>query len=125
MLLWAATLFTIKMKSDVDKELINLSKFKLKRLLQNNCSRKLLCVEGSFTDQDGPAVILFEKKIFPSEEEAIQTTICNQDTKLKKTFENDIYGSYECFPIQEHNGETNDDFFSEIEHIILLVLFQV
>ncbi|XP_015517190.1 m7GpppX diphosphatase [Neodiprion pinetum] len=89
-------------KYSVHESLKDLSKFQLKRVLNNNAQKKLLCVEGTFADHDGAAIVLLEKKAFV--EEKLDEHLFNESSKLSKEFENDVYGNYNCFPSIEHNS---------------------
>ncbi|PSN57773.1 m7GpppX diphosphatase [Blattella germanica] len=79
----------------------NFGAFKRKRILSDNSQRKIICVEGSFSDKQGTAIVLLEKK--PFSDEVLQNTLTS-DSTLNKEFSNDIYGFYECFPNVKYNG---------------------
>jgi dihydroxyacid dehydratase/phosphogluconate dehydratase len=78
------------------------SEFQQKRILSDNSQRKTICIEGSFNNREGKAIVFLEKK--PFNEEILKNTL-NSDCVLKKEFSNDIYGFYECFPSVKYNGE--------------------
>lgn len=89
--------------NSVHESLKDLSKFELKRILQNNAQKKLICVEGKFKDHEGSAIVLLEKKAFV--EEGLDEYLFNETSKLVKEFENDLYGNYNCFPSPKFNSE--------------------
>jgi hypothetical protein len=78
------------------------SEFQQKRILSDNSQRKTICIEGSFYNREGTAIVLLEKK--PFNEEILENTLDSNCT-LRKEFSNDIYGFYECFPSVKYNGE--------------------
>ena len=90
--------------SDIHENEISLASFEIKRVLQNNCLRKQVCVEGAFKEYKGTTVILLEKQNFATDEESLKRDIFNKDTVLRKLYSNNIYGNYECFPTKDHNG---------------------
>lgn len=90
--------------TSVHKSTINLSNFQMKRLLNVNSTRKQVIVEGNFTGHDNSAIVIFEKKCFPTEEIFLNRGFFNEGTIVRKNFHNGIYGNYECFPTREHNG---------------------
>lgn len=90
--------------SDIHENEISLSSFEIKRVLQNNCLRKQVCVEGAFKEYKGSTVILLEKQNFATDEESLKRDIFNKDTTLRKLYSNNIYGNYECFPTKDCNG---------------------
>ncbi|XP_003693320.1 m7GpppX diphosphatase [Apis florea] len=77
--------------------------FNIKRILQNNCMRKQICIEGVFKGFEDSAVIILEKQNFSDDEQSI-TELFNKDTVFHKLYNNDIYGNYECFPLKKFNG---------------------
>lgn len=85
---------------------LNLSAFQVTKVLQNNCSRKLICLEGKFEDREGPAVILLEQKSFPYDTAVLKENFFDAKTIFRKYFSNDIYGKYNCFPAGECNGKS-------------------
>jgi hypothetical protein len=99
----------IKVQSDVQENSENIhtvlkdfSEFQQKRILSDNSQRKTICIEGSFNNREGTAIVLLEKK--PFNEEILKNTLDSNCT-LQKEFSNDIYGFYECFPSVKYNGE--------------------
>ncbi|XP_012278958.1 m7GpppX diphosphatase [Orussus abietinus] len=87
----------------VHETLKNLSTFRVKRILSNNTQKKVMCVEGTFENRKGPAIVLFERKSFPNDEIFLKT-LFNEETPLHKEFRNDVYGKYECFLTEKYNG---------------------
>ncbi|XP_008474762.1 m7GpppX diphosphatase isoform X1 [Diaphorina citri] len=87
--------------SDNGISLENLSKFVVKRVLSDSPDRKLIFVEGSLEGQEGAAVLILEKKAF---DEKTVRALCSEDSVLVKSFVNDLYSTYECFPNTKGNG---------------------
>ncbi|KZC07267.1 PREDICTED: m7GpppX diphosphatase [Dufourea novaeangliae] len=83
---------------------ICLSNFEIKKILQNNCSRKQVCVHGAFKGHEGSSIVLLEKQEFSDNPQSLQTELFTKDTSIQKLYSNDIYGNYECFPLKEYNG---------------------
>ncbi|XP_014478992.1 PREDICTED: m7GpppX diphosphatase [Dinoponera quadriceps] len=82
----------------------NLSGFKMTRVLQNNCARKLICVEGTFEDRADPAIVLLEQKSFPNDEMFLKKGFFSEKATYQKNCANDVYENYDCFPAQEYNS---------------------
>lgn len=80
----------------------DLSKFIFKRVLSDSSHRKSICVEGEFADKEGSTVLLLEKQAFTEEN---VKHLCSEESTLKKTFVNDVYGSYEILPKTDLNGK--------------------
>lgn len=80
----------------------NLSSFVVKRILSDNPDRKIVFVEGSFTDRDGSAVLILEKTAFA--EKGVKA-LCSPDSTLSNTFANDVYTKYDCFVNSKLNGK--------------------
>jgi hypothetical protein len=98
-----------KVQSDLEKNgenihtiLKDFSEFRQKRILSDNSQRKTVCIEGTFNNREGTAIVLLEKK--PFNEESLKNTL-DSNCVLHKEFSNDIYGFYECFPNVKYNGE--------------------
>ncbi|EFN79752.1 m7GpppX diphosphatase [Harpegnathos saltator] len=85
-------------------ERTDLSDFNVTRVLQNNCARKLICVEGTFKDRADPAIVLLEQKSFPSDKVSLKKGFFSEKTIYQKNCANDIYGNYDCFPAEEYNS---------------------
>lgn len=98
----------IKKKNTTEKdgvcERTNLSSFVVTRVLQNNCSRKLICVEGIFEDREDPAIVLLEQKSFPNDKVFLKKGFFSEKTIYQKNCANDVYGNYDCFPAEEYNS---------------------
>lgn len=90
--------------TSIHKGNINLSNFQMKRLLNVNSTRKQVIIEGNFAGHDSSAIVIFEKKCFPTEEIFLNRGFLNEGTIVRQNFRNGIYGNYECFPTREHNG---------------------
>lgn len=84
---------------------INLSTFEMKRILQNNNTRKQIYIEGTFKGSESPAILSLEKTTFPTDELFLKQGFFNEDTTIQKVYSNHIYGNYRCFPIKEYNGK--------------------
>lgn len=87
--------------SDKHKSISDLSNFVFKRVLSDFGQRKTICIEGSFSDREGKAVLWLEKT--PFSEEIVKQLSTNKST-LKKEFINDVYGSYACQIDPDLNG---------------------
>ncbi|KOC69177.1 m7GpppX diphosphatase [Habropoda laboriosa] len=94
---------TLKNANSMHETEVCASEFNVKRVLQNNCTRKQICIEGSFKGREGSAVIVLEKQNF-SDDDQFLNEFFNKDTVLQKLYSNDVYGNYECFPVKKHNG---------------------
>lgn len=78
---------------------VNFSKFILKRVLNNNSNRKMICVLGHFQDLSNTdlALIILEKKSFTEADvQCEETGIFSNQSCFKKEFINDIYGNFDC-----------------------------
>lgn len=91
-------------ENDTSETELDLSGFKVARILQNNSARKLICLEGTFEDREGPAVVLLEQRSFPYDKVVLEEDFFDRKTTFRKTFTNDIYRNYDCIPTQEHNS---------------------
>lgn len=91
-------------ENDASEAELDLSGFKVTRVLQNNCARKLICMEGTFEDREGPAVVLLEQRSFPYDKVVLEKDFFDGKTTYRKTFTNDVYRNYNCFPTKEQNG---------------------
>ncbi|XKL63577.1 hypothetical protein PGB90_005941 [Kerria lacca] len=93
----------------------DLSNFICERVLSESSQRKLITVEGKFKDKEGLSILVLEKKAFTEENVRL---LCGNKSSLKKEFINDIYGSYEFFPVAELNGiKTTIIYPATEEHI--------
>ncbi|XP_018324631.1 m7GpppX diphosphatase [Agrilus planipennis] len=90
--------------NNIHQKLKNLSDFKVDKILHNNTSRKTVCVQGSFKELDGPAIVLLEKTAFQEEHVTNESGLFSEKGVLAKTFDNDIYGNYDFFPAIELNS---------------------
>ncbi|KAL6260141.1 hypothetical protein P5V15_007676 [Pogonomyrmex californicus] len=91
-------------ENDVNESELDLSGFKVTRVLQNNCVRKLICMEGTFEDREGPAIVLLEQRSFPDDKVVLEKDYFDGKTIFRKTLTNDVYRTYNCIPSEEHNG---------------------
>ncbi|XP_068624394.1 m7GpppX diphosphatase [Battus philenor] len=73
------------------------------KILNNNTNRKTVCIQGTYRDKSGVALVILEKNAF-KEEELDDKGYFSVDTKLRTFFQNDIYGNFECFPRSDLNG---------------------
>lgn len=94
-------------KDNIHTALADLSDFKLDKILHNNTNRKHICLQGSFENCDGPALVILEKTAFAEDNFINESEYFTVKSKLKKIFHNDIYGNYECFPKLELNCKSN------------------
>lgn len=107
-------------ENDTTREVeLNLSNFKVTRVLQNNCVRKSICIEGTFEDREGSAVVLLEQKSFPHDKLILEKGYFDGKTMFRKHFTNDIYRNYDCFPTEEYNSTSICRFFSCITVLII------
>ncbi|XP_034185636.1 decapping enzyme, scavenger [Osmia lignaria lignaria] len=82
---------------------VTLPAFDLTKVLQTNCMRKQIWVQGTFEGYDGPAIITLEKQNFVDDEKALKEFF-SKDTAFQKLYSNTIYGNYECFPAKKYTG---------------------
>ncbi|KAK4872364.1 hypothetical protein RN001_014393 [Aquatica leii] len=82
----------------VHESLSNLSDFKIGKILHNNTNRKAICLQGTFTESDGTAIIMLEKTSFADDNFTENSDYFTEKSTLKKVFHNDIYGNYEFYP---------------------------
>lgn len=93
-----------KPEKSVHTGALNFSNFQMTRVLNVNSMRKQIFVEGNFKGFESPAIVILEKKVFPEDEIFLKRGFFNEGTIVRKSFVNDVYGNYECFPTREHNG---------------------
>ncbi|RVE49925.1 hypothetical protein evm_005393 [Chilo suppressalis] len=92
-------------ENGVSNDQLKLKDFIPEKTLNNNTSKKIVCIQGKFKDKSGVALILFEKNAFKDEDlNKSNGGYFTQDTKLVTYFQNDIYGNYECYPPSSLNG---------------------
>lgn len=72
-------------------------------IVNNNTSRKTICIKGKFSNKDDICLILLEKTPF-DKTDVLNENYFDGDSYLKKEFSNDIYGSYKYYPKSEFNG---------------------
>lgn len=108
-------------ENDAAREIeLNLSNFKVTKVLQNNCVRKSICIEGTFEDREGSAIVLLEQKTFPHDKLILEKGFFDGKTLFRKHFTNDIYRNYDCFPTEEYNSTF---FLQQIFHVLLYWLY--
>jgi hypothetical protein len=73
--------------------------FEVKQVLSNSADYKRIVIEGKVKGQS--AVVILDKK--PFSEDSLQE-LFSKGSQLKHTFQNDIYGSYDCIPSQQASG---------------------
>ena len=78
------------------------SSFKLKSILTNSADYKRAIVEAVHKD-GSTGVIILDKKPFTEE---VLAEFLSDKSKLRQLFQNDIYGSYDCFPIASASGNS-------------------
>lgn len=74
--------------------------FELKGILNNSIEQKRVAVEGTYQGQR--ALVILDKK--PFSVEILEKNFFTQQSKLNIVFQNDIYGSYNCSPIEQAAG---------------------
>lgn len=84
------------------EDLTDLSTFVPEKVLRNNTAGKSVFLQGRFGAS--PAVLLLEKTSFAEENLTKGADYFSAQSVLKKVFQNDIYGNYECFPKPDLNG---------------------
>ncbi|RZB40637.1 m7GpppX diphosphatase [Asbolus verrucosus] len=90
--------FEEKCRDAVHETLIDLSTFKLEKILHNNTNRKTVCLKGKFDSKNGDALVLLEKTAFAEENLTENSEYFTKNSLLEKVFHNDIYGNYNYFP---------------------------
>lgn len=111
-----------KIESDADSvvpqalnsKAIDLTKFRLERILSNNSQSKTICIVGEFVDSGQRAIVIFEKSAFTEENVRTSSESENDNsvsffassTELKEVFVNDIYGNFDCIPSAEINSKS-------------------
>lgn len=109
-------------ENDAAREIeLNLSNFKVTKVLQNNCVRKSICIEGTFEDREGSAIVLLEQKTFPHDKLILEKGFFDGKTLFRKHFTNDIYRNYDCFPTEEYNSTFL--FTTDFSCITVLVIY--
>lgn len=98
----------IKLDSEVElngihESLKNLKDFTNIEIINNNTSRKTICLKGNFSKKDGIGVVLLEKTSFV-DSDVTNNKYFEEDCYLEKEFSNDIYGNYRFFPKLELNS---------------------
>nr|CAG4640878.1 EOG090X06NK [Eulimnadia texana] len=69
--------------------------FNVSRVLNESADNKVIVSEGTFDNREGKAVVLLEKTHFSTEH---IPQLFSSETRIEKSFSNDIYGQYLCFP---------------------------
>ncbi|XP_075987655.1 decapping enzyme, scavenger [Anticarsia gemmatalis] len=92
-----------KDENGVSDSQLELKDFVLEKILNSSTNRKTVCVLGKFKDKSGVAIVFLEKNAF-REEDLDNKGYFSVNTELKKFFQNDIYGNFECFPPASING---------------------
>ncbi|XP_023221796.1 m7GpppX diphosphatase-like [Centruroides sculpturatus] len=88
-------------KDSVHDTIENLENFRLKRILSEDTSNKIIFLEGSFAGDDRSAVLILEKTSFVKDK---LSGWLSGETSLQKVFANDIYGSYQGFTKADLNS---------------------
>lgn len=94
-----------KQKNADDESEAKFSDFVVKNVLSSNETKKILCLEGAFKGKDEAAVIILEKKCFPSSAEEIQDGFFTNISEVQTNWDNDVYKKCEYFPQNKMNGE--------------------
>ncbi|XP_063236160.1 m7GpppX diphosphatase [Bacillus rossius redtenbacheri] len=90
----------VDQEESVHNTLESFTGFVQKRVLSSNSDRKTVCLEGTFDEKTGSAIVVLEKE--PFDVDNLQLFL-DSESVLKKVFSNDIYGNYEYFPRQQYN----------------------
>lgn len=85
-----------------NEDLSDLSAFVPEKVLRNNTASKSIFLQGHFGSS--LAVLLLEKTSFSEENLAKDADYFSAQSVLRKVYQNDIYGNYECFPKADLNG---------------------
>lgn len=83
----------------VHSSLEDLQHFQLEKVLKEDSRSKTIFLQGTFKGLEGVAVVILEKKGFPAEDKV--KDFFTSDCPVIKTFVNDIYGDYNCFPVDQ------------------------
>jgi len=70
-------------------------------VLSNSIDQKRVVVEGSYNGDS--VIVILDKK--PFTDDSLKENLCSGKNKLSCLFQNDIYGSYNCLPVEEFSGE--------------------
>lgn len=97
-------------QQDVHSNIKDLSTFKVDKILNNNTKAKLVCLQGTFSNADGAALVLLEKTAFEEENLKSDSQYFSSSSCLKKIFHNDIYGNYEYYPDIQLNCKYSSDY---------------
>ncbi|XP_001359051.3 m7GpppX diphosphatase [Drosophila pseudoobscura] len=92
--------------SEVKSPTYDISKFRLKRILQNNSVRKSIALLGTFPDlsETDDAIVVFEKNAYQesdvstSKELPAKPSYFSAELKVDTEFINNIYGSFQVVP---------------------------
>jgi Scavenger mRNA decapping enzyme (DcpS) N-terminal len=83
----------------VHSNLEDLRHFQLEKVLNEDSRSKTIFLQGTFKGLEGTAVVILEKKGFPVEDKV--KDFFTPDCSIVNKFVNDIYGDYDCFPIDQ------------------------
>ena len=76
--------------------------FELGRVLSDNSERKMMVVTGRFSGREDEAVVVVEKS--PLTPDTVKQMLTNK-TRTELTLQNDIYGTFQCFPPPSSNSK--------------------
>ncbi|GIY24513.1 hypothetical protein CDAR_619281 [Caerostris darwini] len=113
-------------KKQTEESFGSLKNFKVLRILKENSATKSIVVEGRFTGDVRPAIIVVEKMPFDTRD---LPQLFSSDSRLELKFWNNIYGNYHVYPQNGFNGisvqvihpATESDFLRFIDIPILMV----
>ncbi|EDV93664.1 m7GpppX diphosphatase [Drosophila grimshawi] len=105
----------LNVSSEIKSPTYDLTKFCLKRILNNNSKFKSITLLGTFPDlsETDAAIVVFEKNAYresdvatevPAEKESEsekKPSYFSSDLKVRTDFVNNIYASFQCVPTQE------------------------
>lgn len=83
-------------------QLSDLSDFVLKKILSASQDTKSICLEGTFNNTEGSAVLILEKE--PFHEEDLKSLFL-EENKREIVFQNDIYSYFRALPVSVCNGK--------------------
>jgi len=73
------------------------------RVLSNSAEHKRIVIEGKSKKSEKTAIVILDKKAFAEDS---LPALFSKDSTLSRTFQNDIYGSYDCVPAKKASGKT-------------------
>lgn len=95
-----------KLESEEEEEIAfhTFEGFQFKRILSSGPEYKRAVLEGIYAEK--PTIIILEKK--PFAENSLQELL-SENSKLTRLVQNDIYGNYDCLPIEKESSKSKLD----------------